>query len=133
MASMSTGAISRYAAAWQRGDLSALLDAYAPDVVTHYGGTSAFAGTHVGRDRLVEILVETTTRSARRLIAIDAVYDEDTHGAIFVREAITVDGAEHVVERCLRYRVEADLLCEIWLYDRDQHLVDRAWGAPAEH
>jgi hypothetical protein len=39
--------------------------------------------------------------------------DDGTHGAIFVREAITVDAVEHLVERCLRYRVEGEFASEL--------------------
>jgi len=122
------GSIDEYAEAWQRGDLEAMLDAYAPDVVTHYGGTSPFAGDHRGRDALVEILVETARRGDRQLVSVDAVHDSGDHGAIFVTESFTVDGAPVTVDRCLRYRVEQGRISEIWLYDRQQHLVDRAWS-----
>jgi hypothetical protein len=128
---MTTGPISRYAEAWRLGDLNAMFEAYGRDVIVHYGGASEFAGTHVGRDRFVAVLLETSSRCARRLVAVDAVYDEETEGAIFAREAIVVDAVEHVVERCLRYRAAGDLLVEVWLYDHDQQLVDRAWATPA--
>ena len=51
------GVVHRYAAAWESGDVGGILGCYAETVITHYGGQSPFAGTHVGRDRLVEVLL----------------------------------------------------------------------------
>ncbi len=49
------GVITRYATAGREGDLQTLIDCYDEDIVAHYGGQSPFAGTHVGRDRFLEV------------------------------------------------------------------------------
>lgn len=122
------GVLTTYAGAWLAGDVETVFGSYAPDIVLHYGGASPFAGDHVGRERAIEVLVETSVRSGRALLAVDAIYDQGDHGALFVREAVTVDGARVEVQRALRFRIAGGLLAECWLYDQDQHLVDRAWG-----
>jgi len=122
------GVIQRYADAWQRSDLETLFATYSPDVVVHYGGTSPFAGDHHGRDALLSLLAETARRSGRTLVSVDAVYDLGGHGAIFVREAFDIAGERVTVDRCLRYRVDGDLIVEVRLYDHQQQLVDRAWS-----
>jgi uncharacterized protein len=127
-----SGVITRYAEAWQAADLTTMIDCYAPDVVVHYGGTSPYAGTHIGRDRLVEVLVETAVRSGRQLVSIDQIDDHDTHGALFVTETMLVDSSTVTLARALRYRCADDRLAECWLYDHDQHLVDRAWADASE-
>ncbi len=58
------GVVTRYASAWQQGDLAVLADCYADDVVVHYGGQSSFAGIHRGRDRLSALLVDTAAPSS---------------------------------------------------------------------
>lgn len=127
-----SGVITRYAEAWQRGDIAAMLGCYHPDVTGHYGGTSSFAGTHHSRDRLVEILVETARRSGRQLVSVDQIDDHDTHGALFVTETMTIGAVAITLARALRYRTVDDLIIECWLYDHDQHLVDRAWNQPIQ-
>jgi len=133
--SASPGPITRYADAWTAGDVATMFDLYADDIVVHYGGTSEFAGTHHGKDRLIEIIVETAMRSVRQLQSIDQVDDHGTHGALFVTEQITVAGEPDpvLVARALRYRASDDRLTECWLYDHDQHLVDRSWTATQQH
>lgn len=125
-----TGVIQRYADAWQRSELETMFASYDPDVVVHYGGSSPFAGDHHGRDALLSMLAETARHSGRTLVSVDAVYDLGGHGAIFVREAFEIAGERVVVDRCLRYRVDGDLIVEVWLYDHQQQLVDRAWSQP---
>lgn len=125
-----TGVIQRYADAWQRSELETMFASYDPDVVVHYGGSSPFAGDHHGRDALLSLLAETARHSGRTLVSVDAVYDLGGHGAIFVREAFEIAGERVVVDRCLRYRVDGDLIVEVWLYDHQQQLVDRAWSQP---
>ena len=120
--------ITRYAEAWERGDIAAMLDSYADDVVAHYGGTSDFAGTHRGRDRLVEVLLESAARSDRLLVSIDQVHDDGSTGAIFATESFTIGDRAAVVHRALRYRTDGERITELWLYDQDQHLVDQAWS-----
>jgi uncharacterized protein len=117
-----------YADAWLRSDHTVIFACYADDIVAHYGGSSPFAGTHVGRDEFVKVLINVAVRSQRELLAIEAVYDDGATGAIFTREAIIVHGQRHEVLRSLRFRLHDGLIAECWLYDQDQHLVDRAWA-----
>jgi uncharacterized protein len=125
-----SGVITRYAEAWRRGDLAEMIDCYGDDVTVHYGGSSDYAGTHRGRDRFVEVLVATAQRSGRRLVGIDQIDDHGTHGALFVTETMNSGTSTVTVERALRYRIVDDRISECWLYDHDQHLVDRAWSNP---
>jgi ketosteroid isomerase-like protein len=125
-----SGVITRYAGAWRRGDITEMIDCYHEDITVHYGGTSTYAGTHHGRDQLVQLLIETAQRSGRQLITIDQIDDHETHGALFVTETVTIDDTVTTVARALRYRTTDNRISECWLYDHDQHLVDRAWSSP---
>lgn len=120
--------IQQYAASWEQGDLTTMFGLYDDDVIVHYGGTSDFAGTHHGKNLLIEILVDTAARSDRQLQRIDAVFDTGTEGAIFVTESFRLGDSTVRLPRALRYRVQNDRIVECWLYDHQQHLVDRAWG-----
>ncbi len=123
-----SGVITRYVAAWQAGDLDAVLASYAPGIVAHYGGTSTFAGSHQGFERFVQVLADTAERSDRRLVSIEQLHDGGDHGSVFVVESVAIDGESHLVHRSLRFRVADGQIAEVWLYDLDQHLVDQAWG-----
>jgi uncharacterized protein len=124
----STSVLRTYADAWLRSDHTVLFGCYADDIVAHYGGASPFAGTHVGRDAFITVLINIAARSQRELLAIEALYDDGATGAIFTREAIVVDGQRVEISRALRFRLHNGLIVECWLYDQDQHLIDRAWA-----
>ncbi len=123
--------IANYADAWQTGDIDRVFASYAPDIVLHYGGTSRFAGAHVGKERVIDVLVETAIVGERRLVAVDELFEQESTGALFVRESMLVDGVSVELDRALRFRIHGGLIVECWLYDHDQHLVDRAWSRPA--
>lgn len=117
----------RYADAWRNGDLEGVLACYAPSFTLHYGGTSRFAGTHVGFDAAVATMAEVSTVAARELVSIDDVLMSDTGGALVVTERLTRDGETADVQRTLRYRVDGGRLAECWLLESDQATVDRFW------
>lgn len=122
------GAVERYVTAWQTGDLETLIDCYAPDIVAHYGGTSRFAGTHVGRNTFLGVLAESSAIGERTLVSVDQWHDDGDTGAVFATEQFTVDGERRAVQRALRYRISDGRFVECWLFDLDQGLVDRAWS-----
>lgn len=120
--------IAAYARAWESGDIAAMVELYDDNVVTHYGGSSAFAGVHTGKQRFLEVLIETASRGQRELVSVDQVHDDGKTGAIFATESFIVDGERVEVKRALRYRCDGERIVECWLFDQDQMLVDRAWS-----
>ena len=107
-----TGVVAAYARAWQEADHATLFGLYADDVVVHYGGTSPFAGTHRGRDRFVDVLLQTAAKGKRSLVSIDQVHDDGATGAIFATERFEVDGAPVELKRALRYRTDGARITE---------------------
>jgi SnoaL-like domain len=126
-----TGVITRYARAWERGDFGEIVECYDEQIVAHYGGQSAFAGTYTGRDRFLTLLLETGSRGNRKLIAIDQLHDDGDSGAFFVTESFVIGGETVTVQRALRFRTNGRAVTECWLFDQDQHLVDKAWAQEA--
>jgi uncharacterized protein len=124
----SAGVITRYARAWEAGNLAEIVNCYDENIIAHYGGQSAFAGTHQGRDRFFQVLLDTGARSSRRLISIDQIHDNGETGAFFVTESLTINGEEITVPRALRFRTNSVTIVEVWLYDHHQHLIDAAWA-----
>lgn len=120
--------LALYAAAWADGDLEALVDCYAEDFILHYGGSSPYAGTHVGRDAALAVMAEVSGIAPRELLFVDDVLASDSAGALVVRERLSRDGRSIELERVLRYRVAAGRLAECWLHETDQAAVDQFWS-----
>ncbi len=120
--------VRRYAEAWQANDLAAVLDMYHDEFVLHYFGQSPLSGDHVGKDAAVNVLLQATQRSSRRLDVIEDVLGGATFAAIVAREGLGPD-PQRRVRRLFLYAVRDGKLAECWLYDEDQRYVDGLWGA----
>ena len=120
--------LERYVEAWRTGNLEALLDAYADDVVFHYFGTTDLAGDHVGKDAAIAAMGAVSARAARELLEVVDVLVGDRRAALVVRERLTRAGESVELRRVFVYRIEDEKLAEFWLYDEDQALVDRLWA-----
>ena len=119
-------AVQRYVDAWLAGDFQAMMATYADDFVVHWFGVSPMAKTYRGKAEAIPALMAFTQRTGRRLVRIVDVTAGPERAVVIVREAITVGGVEHEIERALVYRQQAGLLAECWVYDQDQRLIDAA-------
>jgi hypothetical protein len=118
-----------YGDAWLKSDHETMFDMYADDIVAHYGGGSIYSGTHVGKPRFLDVLVESSLNAQRSLVSIDALFDTGSIGAIFTTESMVVGGERRTLARALRFRINKGKIVECWLYDQDQHVTDAAWSA----
>ncbi|WP_063800343.1 nuclear transport factor 2 family protein [Bradyrhizobium lablabi] len=117
-------ALGRYASAWLAGDRAALAACYHDDFTLHYFGRNPLAGDHSGKAAALAILAEVTRRTNRRLLAIVDLMAGPERAALLVRERFERDGRTAEVERLLVYAVRDGLLCECWVYDQEQAMVD---------
>jgi len=115
-----------YADAWLAADLEAVLGAYHDDIVLHYMGESPLAGTHEGREAVMETLGQASFRASRKLIDVEDVLVGENLGAILAIEDLGEPPRR--VRRVLVYRVEEGKLRECWLYDEDQRFIDELWS-----
>ena len=120
--------LHRYVTAWRSGDLEALLESYADDVVFHYFGTTDVAGTHRGKDAAVAAMVAVSGRAQRELLEVVDVLAGEVLGSLVVRERLTRGEVSAELRRVLLYRVTDGKIAECWVLDEDQALVDRLWA-----
>jgi uncharacterized protein len=122
--------LERYADAWLKGDMKTIIDSYHDDVVFHYAGRSPLAGAHRGKQACLAVLKQVSQKTNRKLLSIRDVMAGNELGVIIAIERFGEDGDFVQLERLLRYRVRDDKLCECWIYDSDQELVDRFYSVP---
>lgn len=115
-----------YADAWLAADLERVLDAYHDEIVLHYMGESPLAGTHEGRNSVMEVLGQASFRASRKLIEVEDVLVGEELGAILAIEDLGEPPRR--VRRVLVYRVDEGKLRECWLYDEDQRFIDQLWS-----
>jgi ketosteroid isomerase-like protein len=80
-------------AAFNRGDVDALVDLFAEDLVWHFPGTSKLAGDHVGRDACLAMLGEYSAASGGTLRAdLVDVMASDEHVTGWARDTAEAGG-----------------------------------------
>jgi ketosteroid isomerase-like protein len=122
--------LERYADAWLKGDMKTIIDSYHDDVVFHYAGRSPLAGAHRGKQACLAVLKQVSQKTNRKLLSIKDVMAGNELGIIVAIERFGAEGDSVELERLLRYRVRDGKLCECWIYDFDQALVDRFYSMP---
>lgn len=120
-------AVERYVAAWNSGDMAAIVACYHDDFMLHYGGRNALSGDHRGKAAALATLAEFSRRTGRKLVRIVDVLAGAQRGCVIARETLGPDAVE--IERVLVYAVRDGLLHECWVHDHDQPLIDALVGA----
>ena len=80
-------------AAFNNGDVDALVDLFAEDIVWHFPGTSKLAGDHIGRDATLAALGGYGAASGGTLQATPVdIMANDTHVTGWARDTATAGG-----------------------------------------
>jgi hypothetical protein len=120
--------IDRYADAVLANDIGTALDCYAEDIVLHWHGHHALAGSHSGKDAAVAALIAFAQRTERKFLDFPARFYGPVRGGVISREALGIGDARVEVERVLIYTVRDGRFTECWVYDAEPDLIDRLVG-----
>ncbi len=118
--------IGQYLAAAKRGDWDAAFAYFADDIVLHIPGRSAFAGDRRGRDAAVEYIqaIRDHYRDGEIELELIDMLSSDDRVALLVRERFRGVGPEVEIRRANVYRVHADEIVEVTIFEADQYVVD---------
>ena len=117
-------------AAFRNRDLATIQAAIPETAVWHFPGRQgALAGSHVGRDAILAFLgqVVALTQGTFRF-EIEDVIANDASAAVFFRGSGVRDGRTLDNPTCLRMRIEAGQIVEIWEFVWDLYAVDAFWS-----
>ena len=118
----------RYADAWLAGDLAAMGEAVADDVVLHLFGHSPLAGAHRGKEALGAAIRRIQGLTNRKTLEIHDVLTGGDHAVILVTERFERDGRALDLARVFLYHLRDGKITEIYVYDEDQQAVDSFWS-----
>jgi ketosteroid isomerase-like protein len=127
MAAAKVVVVQRLIDAIQRADLAALGEVLSDDVVYHFPGRSAVAGTYRGRDEVVGLFPKfrQLLDDAPRMSGHDIVASE-AHVVELVTLSAERGGQPHEWHAVRIYHVAEDDITEIWLMIEDIYAFD-AW------
>lgn len=116
--------MSRYAAAWERGDRDAAFSFYADDIVMTLPGRTGLAGVHEGKEAVVACIRALLERTEGVQVEVLDALTSDEHVALLLRERAARPGAELDMTRVNLYRVRGDKIVAIAIFEGDQYAVD---------
>jgi ketosteroid isomerase-like protein len=128
---MSTStAFERYQASLAAGDMGALAAALHPRVTWHQPGGNPLSGDHVGPDAVLALLGRFMQLSAGTF-ALNTTSQLANGDMVATTVAFSAsrDGRPALAQRGIDvFRVEDDLIAEVWLFSEDQAAEDAFWG-----
>ena len=118
--------MSDYLAAAKRGDWDSAFAYFAEDIEFHIPGRSPFAGHRRGKDAAVDYIrsVRDHYRDGEIELELIDMLASDERVVLLVRERFHGDGPPLEIRRANVYRVRADQIVEIRIFEADQYVVD---------
>jgi ketosteroid isomerase-like protein len=116
-------------AAFAKGDLAALDDLFAEDLLWHTGGRSQLAGDYRGREAvygLVSKLMEITEGSFR--LDLHAIFADDEHGVALLVTTARRGGRTITVNEVHVFHLRDGKVVEFWDAFTDQYALDELIG-----
>jgi ketosteroid isomerase-like protein len=116
--------------AFNRGDMTALREFYADDVVWHVGGTHGLSGDYRGRDELFGYFAKVREMTGGTLrLEPEAILTSEEHTAIFMKVSGQRDGKTLGVTLAEAFTMGPDgRWTEFWSLADDQDAVDTFWS-----
>ena len=118
-------------AAWEavaKSDVAAFEKVCREDLIWHASGRGARAGTYRGRQDVIDYLAAIGDAARRFDSRLDHVLTNEGLAAVLFH--VTGERGDEILDTdfILIFRVEDDLLAEVWAVPRDQHAVDEFWA-----
>jgi len=112
-------------AAFNRGDVPALVELFDENIVWHFPGTSKLAGEHIGRDAVLAMLGEYGAASGGTLQAtpIDVMASDD-HVAGWARDTATAKGRTLDIDSSVIFTMRDGKVTECLHLVHDQAALD---------
>lgn len=124
------GLMRRYLDTFAEGDLDALLDYFAPDVLWHVAGSHRLAGDYRGTDALRSYFGQVREETGGSLkLDPGSIMASDDHIAMFLRVTGEREGRRVDVEMAQAFTVDGNgKLAEFWSMADDQDALDEFWS-----
>jgi uncharacterized protein len=120
----------RQAAMYAGGDVDAVAELLAEDVVWHVPGTSPIAGDHRGRDAVLAYFRRRRALADNTFVMHPKGVLEDGDAVVqLVDGEAVIDGEQRAWSTAGVYRTAGGLVAEVWLVPLDLAAFDEVWAA----
>ena len=115
--------------AFARGDIAALTDMFAQDMVWHVPGNNLISGEHKGRDAVFAVFAKTMELTGGTFkIDLHDIVANDEHTVSLTRAAASRQGKQLDLRGADIYHIRNGKVTEWWSFVEDQRLDDEFWS-----
>jgi len=116
-------------AAYGTGDLDAISELFADDVVWHVAGRSPIAGDYSGKEQVFGFFAKLQEQSdGTAKVQVHDLLANDTHGVALVIESATRSGRSHHGDATHVFHLRDGKVTEFWDAQTDQYSADEFWS-----
>ena len=116
-------------AAFEQGDMAAITELFAEDVVWHLFGSNQVAGVHRGRDAVFAAFAKMAELSGGTFkFEIHDVVANDEHAVALARATGTREGRSLDSIDTDVYHMKDGKVTEFWSFVEDNHVTDAFWS-----
>ena len=115
--------------AFARGDIAALTDMFAEDMVWHVPGNNLISGEHKGRDAVFAVFAKTMELTGGTFkIDLHDIVANDEHTVSLSRASASRQGKQLDLRGADIYHIRNGKVTEWWSFVEDQRLDDEFWS-----
>jgi len=116
-------------AAFATGDLTALNEQFADDILWHIGGRNQFSRDYRGRDEVYSLFGRMAEASGGTFaIEVHAILADDEHGVAIVVSRGTRNGKSFAIKEAHVFHLRDGKVVEFWDASTDQNAGDELFG-----
>jgi uncharacterized protein len=117
-------------AAFLGGDLAALNDLFAEDIVWHAPGRNQIAGDFRGKDEVFGVFAKVFELTGGTFsLEIHDVLADDEHAVVLARATAEREGRKLDDKSVQVFHITDGKVTEQWLHPGDQYAADEFWGS----
>ena len=115
--------------AFAKGDIAAITDMFAEDMVWHVPGNNLISGEHKGRDAVFAVFAKTMELTGGTFkIDLHDIVANDEHTVSLTRAAASRQGKQLDLRGVDIYHIRNGKVTEWWSFTEDQRLDDEFWS-----
>ena len=115
--------------AFARGDIAAITDMFAEDMVWHVPGNNLISGEHKGRDAVFAVFAKTMELTGGTFkIDVHDILANDEHTVSLSRASASRQGKQLDLRGADIYHIRNGKVTEWWSFTEDQRLDDEFWS-----
>jgi hypothetical protein len=120
--------MQRFTEAFLKGDIAAVRDYYAEDIIWYFPGRSGLAGVFHGKEAVFKHVFQPPKPGVSMKLTPRAYFGDEQYGAVLYEITSTLNSKTLTETRVMVCKIENDKVVETRIYPGDQYALDNFWS-----